>query len=467
MPNPVNLLCKEPSFSYPCALSIEGRLNDLHRLASRSFPQRISLLISQRNDQSSWRVFFQSWSTRTRRDESRPGSLLLVGNDLLRDLSRSLGHGSFKTPRQHRLSHGQYWLRDECHSCLLLAWRRPFFDTHFRHHYYLRRRRFGRQKLRIFRMPLPLISVVIPVYNEEACLETLFTRLIAVMDGLNQAYEIIFTNDGSQDKSSEILKELYHRRPENIIVLEFNRNYGQHMAIMAGFEKARGEIVITMDADLQNLPEDIPLLIAKIQEGHDVVGGIRMNRQDKLWRITVSRLHNWLREKLTKIHMVDEGCMLRAYRKEIVKAMVASDERSTFIPALAVTYASNPIDIPVRHAERLAGTTGYNLYKLIRYNFDFFANFSRAPLEAFTLIGSLVAFFSVLLFLYLILDRLFYGPDVQGVFTLFAILFFLMGILLVGLGIVGEYVGRIHEEVRQRPRYLIKTELNRSKESHT
>jgi undecaprenyl-phosphate 4-deoxy-4-formamido-L-arabinose transferase len=306
----------------------------------------------------------------------------------------------------------------------------------------------------------PELSVVIPVYNEEECLETLFTRLTQVMDSLNKTYEIILINDGSRDRSSLILHELYQKRPENMVILEFNRNYGQHMAIMAGFEKSRGEVVVTMDADLQNLPEDIPLLLAKIDEGHDVVGGIRTNRQDKLWRITVSKLHNWLREKLTKINMVDEGCMLRAYKKSIVKAMVESDERSTFIPALAVTYASNPTDIKVRHAERLAGETGYNLYKLIRYNFDFFANFSRAPLEAFTLIGVTISLLSVLLFIYLMIRRMIHGPDVEGMFTLFAIQFFLTGILLMGLGIVGEYVGRIYEEVRQRPRYIIKTYLS-------
>lgn len=302
-------------------------------------------------------------------------------------------------------------------------------------------------------------SVVIPVYNEEECLGTLFDRLTQVMDGLSQPYEIILINDGSRDRSSEILHQLHQKRPKNIVILEFNRNYGQHMAIMAGFEKSRGEIVITMDADLQNLPEDIPLLIQKVEEGYDVVGGIRTNRQDKLWRITVSKLHNWLREKLTKIHMVDEGCMLRAYRRSIVKAMAESGERSTFIPALAVTYASNPTDIPVRHAERLAGETGYNFYKLLRYNFDFFANFSRVPLEAFTLIGFTVSLLSVLLFIYLMIRRMIYGPDVEGMFTLFAIQFFLSGILLMGLGIVGEYIGRIYEEVRQRPRYIIKTHL--------
>ncbi|NCX94302.1 MAG: glycosyltransferase [Gammaproteobacteria bacterium] len=305
----------------------------------------------------------------------------------------------------------------------------------------------------------PHLSVVIPVYNEEACLETLFSRLTETLDALKISYEIILTNDGSRDRSSEILHELHRRRPNEIVVLEFNRNYGQHMAIMAGFEVARGDVIVTMDADLQNLPEDIPKLLAKIDEGFDVVGGIRMNRQDKSWRIFFSRLHNWLRHRLTKIHMADEGCMLRAYKREVVQHMIASGERSTFIPALAVSFAHNPTDIPVQHAERHDGVSNYNFYKLIRYNFDFFANFSRAPLEAFTIFGSIVAFLSLILFIYLIIKRLIFGPEMEGLFTLFAIQFFLIGVLLMGLGIVGEYIGRIYEEVRQRPRYILKTHL--------
>ncbi len=143
--------------------------------------------------------------------------------------------------------------------------------------------------------------------------------------------------------------------------------------------------------------------------------------------------------------MQDDGCMLRAYKRSIVDQMVACEENSTFITALATTLASNPIDIPVRHAARVAGKSNYNLYKLIRYNFDFFANFSRAPLEFFTFAGCSVALFSMALFIYIIVRRIFLGPDGDGVFTLFAILYFLIGIVLVGLGIVGEYVGRIYE----------------------
>jgi undecaprenyl-phosphate 4-deoxy-4-formamido-L-arabinose transferase len=307
------------------------------------------------------------------------------------------------------------------------------------------------------------VSVVIPVYNEEASLDILFGRLLPVLEGLGKTYEVILTNDGSKDRSSELLEAWHRKHPQHIKVVEFNRNYGQHMAIMAGFEQAQGAVIVTMDADLQNYPEDIPLVLEKIDQGHDVVGGVRQNRQDKAWRIYFSRLHNILREKLTKIKMEDEGCMLRAYRRDVVQHMVASQEHSTFIPALAVSFAENPTDIPVRHAAREAGESNYNFYKLVRYNFDLFANFSRAPLEAFTFTGCVVALMSVLLFIYLMVQRIIQGPDVEGVFTLFAILYFLVGIVLMGLGIIGEYIGRIYEEVRKRPRYIVKRVLGSKK----
>lgn len=307
----------------------------------------------------------------------------------------------------------------------------------------------------------PYLSVVIPVYNEEASLETLYNRLMPALDALGKSYEVILTNDGSRDHSSQILMTLHQRRPDEIRVIEFNRNYGQHMAIMAGLSHARGDVVVTMDADLQNYPEDIAKLLEKVEEGYDVVGGYRENRQDKFWRIAVSRLHNWLRMKLTRIQMKDEGCMLRAYTRDVVDHMIQCKENSTFIPALAVSFASNPTDVPVRHAARAQGESNYNLYKLIRYNFDFFANFSKVPLEFFTIIGFIVAFCSVLLFLYIMIGRIFHGPDENGVFTLFAILYFLIGILLMGLGIVGEYIGRIQEDVRKRPRFIIRRILEK------
>ncbi|MBK2126042.1 glycosyltransferase [Fangia hongkongensis] len=306
----------------------------------------------------------------------------------------------------------------------------------------------------------PYLSVVIPIYNEEEVLPTLFKRLFPALDKTGKSYEVIFTNDGSKDKSIELLKEMQDERPAEVKIIDFNRNFGQHMAIMAGFEHVSGDVIVTMDADLQNYPEDIPLLLEKIEAGHDVVGGYRMDRQDKKWRLFVSKLHNSLRLKLTGVDMVDEGCMLRAYTREVIDRVVATGENSTFLPALAHSFSSNPTDVGVRHAAREEGTSSYNLYKLIRYNFDFFANFSKAPLEFFTMSGFIVAFISILLFVYLIVKRVIFGPDADGVFTLFAVAYFLIGMLLMGLGIVGEYIGRIYEEVRKRPRFIVREYLD-------
>lgn len=311
----------------------------------------------------------------------------------------------------------------------------------------------------------PYISVVIPVHNEEEVLEELYTRLTSSLDKIGKPYEIILTNDGSTDKSSQMLKDMHERRPHQIRIIEFNGNFGQHMAIMAGFERVRGQIIITMDADLQNPPEEISRLVAAMEAGHDVVNTFRENRQDSWWRLKVSKWHNRLRAfMMPKLKMQDEGCMLRAYRRDIVDLMASTGETSTFIPALALTYASRPTEVGVAHAERSAGTSSYNLYKLIRYNFDLVTGFSVFPLQVFTMIGLIISMCSFGFVIFLILRRLIHGPEVEGVFTLFAIMFFLLGIVLFGLGVVGEYVGRIYQEVRKRPRFVVKSILE--KDSH-
>ena len=306
----------------------------------------------------------------------------------------------------------------------------------------------------------PYISVVIPVYNEQENLEELYRRLTQTLDKLGKTYEIILTNDGSKDRSSQILEELHKRRPTEIRVIEFNGNFGQHMAIMAGFERVRGEIIITMDADLQNPPEEIPKLVAAMEAGHDVVNAYRQDRQDSWWRLFVSKLHNRAREwMMPKLKMKDEGCMLRAYRRNIVDLMASTGETTTFIPALALNYAANPTEVGVMHEPRFAGKSNYNFYGLIRYNFDLVTGFSLFPLQVFTMIGVLISFCSFLFVMFLIARRLIVGPEVEGVFTLFAILFFLIGIVLLGLGVTGEYIGRIYQEVRKRPRFVVKKVL--------
>ncbi len=302
----------------------------------------------------------------------------------------------------------------------------------------------------------PYLSVVIPVYNEEANLEALFARLTAALDTLGKPYEILFTNDGSRDRSGAMLRDFHRRRPREVRVIDFNGNFGQHMAIMAAFERVRGEVVVTLDADLQNPPEEIGKLVAAMEAGHDVVGGYRKDRQDTFFRRYASKLINLLRARITHIRMRDQGCMLRAYRRRIVDLIAASGENTTFIPALAYSYAANPTEVEVEHAARAAGESKYSLYKLIRLNFDLMTGFSVVPLQLFTLFGMVLSVLSGLFVAYLFIRRLIIGPEAEGVFTLFAILYFLVAVGILGLGIIGEYIGRIYQEVRRRPRFVIR-----------
>lgn len=305
-------------------------------------------------------------------------------------------------------------------------------------------------------MNRPAISIVIPVYNEEAVLEELFTRLSGVMDACGKSYEILFTNDGSRDRSGLLLQSFHQRRPTHVRVIDFNGNFGQHMAVMAALERARGDVVVTLDADLQNPPEEIPKLLTLIDAGHDVVGGYRRNRQDTWFRRFASAMLNIIRERITRIRMRDQGCMLRAYRRHIVEQITASGETSTFIPALAVSYAASPAEVEVEHAPRTAGVSKYRLYDLIRLNFDLMTGFSVVPLQLYTIFGMAVSLFSALFVVFLFIRRLIIGPEAEGLFTLFAILYFFVGLAILGLGIIGEYVGRIYQEVRRRPRFVIR-----------
>jgi undecaprenyl-phosphate 4-deoxy-4-formamido-L-arabinose transferase len=302
----------------------------------------------------------------------------------------------------------------------------------------------------------PYLSVVIPVYNEQENLPALFLRLTVALDTLGKSYEILFTNDGSRDNSLVLLKDYYRQRPKQVRVIDFNGNFGQHMAIMAAFERARGDVVITLDADLQNPPEEIHKLVTAIEAGHDVVGSYRKDRQDTFFRRYASKVINGLRAKITRIRMRDQGCMLRAYRRNIIESITASQETSTFIPALAMSYAANPTEVEVEHAARAAGESKYSFYQLIRLNFDLLTGFSIVPLQVFTLFGMVVSVLSLLFVIFLFIRRLMIGPEAEGLFTLFAILYFLVGVGIMGLGVIGEYIGRIYQEVRRRPRFVIR-----------
>ncbi|TCV90094.1 glycosyltransferase [Sulfurirhabdus autotrophica] len=311
-------------------------------------------------------------------------------------------------------------------------------------------------------MNTPELSVIIPVYNEEEGLATLFSRLYPALDQLNISYEIIFINDGSRDRSPAILREQFQARPDVTRVILFNGNFGQHMAIMAGFEQSKGKRVVTLDADLQNPPEEIGKLLAKMDEGYDYIGSIRNQRQDSRWRHVASKAMNSLRERITRIKMTDQGCMLRAYDRNIIDAINSCKEVNTFIPALAYTFAKNPAEVVVEHEERAEGESKYSLYSLIRLNFDLMTGFSLVPLQLFSFFGIIISILSAFFVVFLVIRRLIIGPEAEGVFTLFAITFLLMGIILFGIGLLGEYVGRVYQQVRHRPRYLVEAILEKT-----
>jgi undecaprenyl-phosphate 4-deoxy-4-formamido-L-arabinose transferase len=301
----------------------------------------------------------------------------------------------------------------------------------------------------------PKLSVVIPVYNEESGLLQLFNRLYAALDELGRSYEVIFVDDGSHDRSVAVLRGQFERRPQTTRIIVLARNAGQHMAILAGFAHSRGEHVVTLDADLQNPPEEIAKLVAAMDAGADYVGTVRLRRQDVYWRKAASRMMNRIRERTTQIRITDQGCMLRGYHRAIVDAINRCVEVSTFVPALGYTFARNPVEIEVEHAERKVGQSKYSIYRLVRLNFDLMTGFSVVPLQFFSMVGIVIALLSLLGVVGLALRRLIWGPEAEGVFTLFTIAFFLIGVELIGLGVVGEYVGRIYEQVRQRPRYTV------------
>jgi undecaprenyl-phosphate 4-deoxy-4-formamido-L-arabinose transferase len=306
---------------------------------------------------------------------------------------------------------------------------------------------------------VPKLSVVVPVYNEEQVLPTLFARLYPALDQLGISYECVFVNDGSKDRSAALLREQFQRRPRETRVVLFHANFGQHSAVMAGLSYARGEYIVTLDADLQNPPEEIHKLVEKLDQGFDYVGTIRQKRQDKLWRRSLSRGVNKVREWITPVRITDQGCMMRGYSRSVVGALNQTREVNTFIPALASLYAMNPIEVAISHEERHAGKSKYSLYSLIRLNFDLITGFSVVPLQLFSMVGMAVSLLSAALMIVLLVRRLVVGSEAEGLFTLFAILFFFIGLALFGIGLLGEYVGRIYAQVRERPRYVVEAVL--------
>ncbi len=303
---------------------------------------------------------------------------------------------------------------------------------------------------------MPKLSIVIPFYNEQENVTRLCERLFHVLDSIQETWEVICVNDGSNDKTLSLLLKEKDARP-GLVVVDLARNFGQHAAIMAGFAQCQGDWIITMDADLQNPPEEIPRLLDAFRQGHDLVACVRMNRQDSLFRKWASMITNRLMTRISGISLRDFGCMLRGYDREIVVGILENPEYRTFIPALAQFFARNPIEIEVRHEERVAGDSKYSILKLFGLQLDLLTGFSLWPLRVLFLVGSFMAFLGLALGSAIIVLRIVLGSQwaAQGVFTLFAFMFFLVGAQFFALGVLGEYIGRIFQAVRRRPPYII------------
>lgn len=309
--------------------------------------------------------------------------------------------------------------------------------------------------------PINSVSVVIPVYNEEQSLPELLRRTEAACAQLTSPYEIVLVDDGSRDASADMLEAAAARPGSPVVAVILNRNYGQHAAIMAGFEQCTGDLVITLDADLQNPPEEIPRLVAQARLGYDVVATVRNNRQDSALRRWPSRLINKAVQRSTGVAMNDYGCMLRAYRRTVVDAMLACRERSTFIPILANSFARHTTEILVEHAEREHGDSKYSPMRLINLMFDLVTCMTTTPLRLLSIVGFGMAFLGIAFAVVLLLLRLIFGAPWagNGSFVLFAVLFVFTGGQFIGMGLLGEYLGRMYSDVRARPRFFIEKVL--------
>ncbi len=311
---------------------------------------------------------------------------------------------------------------------------------------------------------IQFISLVIPVFNEEANLDNLISRCLTVCEKLQKNYEIILVDDGSRDNSVSKITQAAEKNPNKIIGLLLNRNYGQHAAVMAGFAEAKGDAIITLDADLQNPPEEIPKLVEQLDAGFEVVGSIRMNRQDSLFRRLSSKLVNTMVRQATGVNMHDYGCMLRGYQRHVIEAVLQCHERSTFIPVLANSFAHRTTEVQVEHAARLDGDSKYSLWKLINLQFDLLTSITTLPLRLLTVMGGISAFLGIGFGIFLLVMRFIYGAEwaAKGVFTLFSVQFFFIGLQFMAMGLMGEYLGRIYNDVRARPRYFVKAVVGRN-----
>ncbi len=308
-----------------------------------------------------------------------------------------------------------------------------------------------------------MISVVIPAYNEKDSIPILYEKLTKVLE---DDYEIIFVDDGSDDGTFEVLQKIADK-DSRVKVIRFRRNYGQTAAMYAGFQHAKGEIIITMDADLQNDPEDIPALIRKLEEGYDLVSGWRKDRKDPFFsRRLPSMIANWIISKVTGVELHDYGCTLKAYRAEILKELELYGDMHRFLPALTKRHGAKITEVVVRHHPRLYGKSKYGLGRTIRVILDillvkFLNEYINKPMYVFGSVGFLLLFTGSLVLAYLILIKLFLGEDIgRRPLLVLSVLSILAGIQLISTGIIAELLVRIYYRSKEDKPYIIDRKIN-------
>lgn len=311
-----------------------------------------------------------------------------------------------------------------------------------------------------------MISVVIPAYNEEENIPILYEKLKRVLENLGEDYEIIFVDDGSTDRTYEVLKEIA-QRDKKVKVIRFRRNFGQTAALYAGFEHAKGDVIITMDADLQNDPEDIPRLLEKMKEGYDIVSGWRKERKDPFFsRKLPSMIANWIISKVTGVYLHDYGCTLKAYKAEVAKSFRLYGDMHRFLPALAKRFGAKITELPVKHHPRLYGKSKYGIGRTIRVILDIFLvkflnEYITKPLYVFGSVGLILFGIGFLIGLYLTVLKVFFGQDIgTRPLLILGVLLVLSGVQLISTGIIAELIVRTYYESKGEKPYIIQEKIN-------
>lgn len=311
------------------------------------------------------------------------------------------------------------------------------------------------------------LSLVIPVYNEQDNLPLLFDAVYKTMNAINKSWEAILVDDGSRDNSLSILKDYAEKDPEHIRVISFRRNFGQTAAIAAGLDHSQGEVIVLLDADMQNDPADIPMMLAKLDEGYDLVSGWRKNRKDNAFtRNFPSMIANWLISRVTGVHLHDYGCTLKAYRRDVLEGFRLYGEMHRFIPVYAHAVGAKITEVVVNHHPRKFGKTKYGLERTVKVILDLFTvkflvSYSSKPIYLFGGAGGILMLISTIIMAYLFVRRIFFLVSITGSPLLqTSVMFFILGFQSILMGLIAELLVRTYHESQRKPTYTVRTKIN-------